>query len=117
MKRDLDLIRHILITIEESTSDELPATFDGYTKDVIAYHITLLRDDAEYVTYDGRTRPDGNYTGIRLTWNGHEFLDAARDNTRWEKAKRTVAKLGGFTFTLLKEILVSLLKEELPGLL
>lgn len=30
-----------------------------------------------------------------LTWCGHEFLDAAREPTRWEEAKEILHKAGG----------------------
>lgn len=42
----------------------------------------------------------------RLTWEGHEFLDAARNDTTWRKAKDKFLKpAGAWTFSLLLEFL------------
>ena len=41
-----------------------------------------------------------------LTWNGHEFLDASRNDTVWSKTKQFVADKGGnIPFQLLTEVL------------
>lgn len=55
---------------------------------------------------------------ISLTWDGHEFLDAAGDETTWNKAKGFITgKVGGITFELLKAVLLAWAKEKLslPG--
>lgn len=53
------------------------------------------------------------WIAIGMTWKGHEFLDAARDASIWEKAK---ARLGGtfktVTLAVLQELLVSLAKQK-----
>ena len=33
------------------------------------------------------TYGDSNWVPLRLTWEGHDFLDAARNEDRWKKAK------------------------------
>ena len=54
------------------------------------------------------------YRPLRLTWEGHEFLDAARDDTRWNAAKRTVTSTtGGLAFEFLKAVLIHKGKELL----
>jgi hypothetical protein len=40
-------------------------------------------------------------------------LDAARDNNRWNKAKNTMEKFGGFVFEIGKQVLLELIKSEL----
>jgi len=51
---------------------------------------------------------------LRPTWAGHEFLDAARNDTIWHKAGERIKKSGvGVTLSLLKEILSQLLKQSL----
>jgi hypothetical protein len=50
----------------------------------------------------------------RLTWEGHEFLDAARDDTRWKRAWTIVReKAGSVTVDVLKQVLTSLMKDAL----
>ena len=50
-----------------------------------------------------------HWSPSRLTWQGHEFLDAARDNTIWNRAMATVKdKIGSIPFTLLQQLLIQL---------
>jgi hypothetical protein len=50
-------------------------------------------------TMDGR-----DYLIRQLTWAGHEFLDATRDNAVWKKVTERVLKGGAsWTFDLVKE--------------
>jgi hypothetical protein len=49
-----------------------------------------------------------------LTWQGHEFLDASRDESFWNKAKGKLAGVtGGIGFELLKAVLLSQAKQQL----
>jgi len=48
---------------------------------------------------------------INLTWDGHEFLDAARNPSLWERAKCTALKqTGGLSLEVLKSVLIDLAK-------
>lgn len=53
---------------------------------------------------------------LRLTWAGHEFLDAARQSKIWEKAKELAMHTGeGITLTSLKVALAHLMgRPSLP---
>jgi uncharacterized protein DUF2513 len=102
MKRDLELIRKMLLTIEEADSGWAPSDLklDGYTDAQIGYHAHLLIDaglaHGDDVTTMGSEAPEGKITS--LTWAGHEFVEAARDEGRWKRAMGTVADsplLGG----------------------
>jgi len=54
---------------------------------------------------------------LEVTWNGHEFLNAAKDATIWEKAKATLFKTStSITFDLLVEWLKAEARQKL-GLL
>jgi len=100
MKRDLDLIRTLLIRAE-SGDTELPCT-----KEEFAYHVALLKD-AGLVEGDvliGSSGQPAEAHITRLTWTGHEFLDAARNNTVWNAAKEKFIKPGAsWTFSILLE--------------
>lgn len=55
-----------------------------------------------------------NTAPLRLTWHGHEFLDAARNETIWKKAGEQIKKSGvDVTFALLADILKQLLRQAL----
>jgi hypothetical protein len=117
MKRDLDLIRKILLAIEEAPSGWAPElSFKGYTPAQVGYHSYLLIDAGlargSDVSTMGSESPEGMITS--LTWAGHEFAEAARDEKRWKKAMGLVKDKGGaITLDVLKELLTSLMKGTL----
>ena len=52
----------------------------------------------------------------RMTWEGHEFLDAARKDTLWDRAKeKTLKATGGLSLDVLKGVLIELGKQALEG--
>ena len=117
MKRDMDLIRTILLAVEEQAdADNRELRIDDApTDEVLAYHYLLL-DDAGLI--EARHMGTVGYYRLlepkRLTWAGHEFLDAARNEALWEQAKRMVfEKTGGQAMEVLKAVLVSLAKKAL----
>lgn len=117
MKRDLDLIRKMLLAIEEAPSGWAPdLSFEGYTQAQVGYHAYLLIDaglaKGSDVSTMGSEAPGGVITS--LTWAGHEFAEAARDETRWKKAMGIVKDKGGsITLDVMKELLTSLMKSTL----
>jgi hypothetical protein len=106
MKRDMDLVRAILQVVEscEDSYGINSPVIEGYNEAQIAYHLRLLLDGGliEVKTTAEECQQEDLYGGINLTWNGQDFLDAAKDDTLWKKAKETVIKPGAsFTFDLL----------------
>lgn len=103
MKRDMELIRLLLLEQEE---DAKPAELSKYDERLQVYHVALLID-AGLVIGDLLPDSDGNPRGaavIRLTWAGHEFLDTIRDPSIWQSAKDKVLKPGAsWTFGILVE--------------
>lgn len=60
---------------------------------------------------------DGNVASTvttRLTWEGHEFLDAARDDTVWKKVKEKLAAVGtNVAWPVLTAVLTDIAKTKL----
>lgn len=110
MKRDWDTIRKILTTLEDSTSTNSTLQLSDFPSDEeekISYHAELLLEadliDGEMTRTIGRGT--NNFYITRLTWNGHEFLDAINNDTVWEKTKKSFATSGiSMTFELVKSI-------------
>jgi len=73
----------------------------------------LLPAEAGLIEADISNSADAEYKPKRLTWEGHEFLDAARDNRRWEQAKGAMAQAGGFALDVMKQLLIQYLKAAL----
>ena len=115
MKRDMDLIREILLKIEERPFDGMWFTLDidGCSPEAISYHVMLLHEAGLIEAYcDSALGSIDNWLPIRLTWQGHEFLDAARDSTRWDQAKGIMTKVGGFALEVLKAVLIESAKSQ-----
>jgi hypothetical protein len=113
MKRDMELIRLSLLEVE---GEEPKPDLSGYTQEQQVYHMALC---IEAGLVDGAIVPDGNgypaaTTAIRLSWKGHEFLDAARNNTLWQKTLVHIKKAGvAVTLPVLEDLLKKGAKELL----
>ena len=114
MKRDIDLIKEVLIQIE--TSKAPAKNIDVFVKEiepeVISYHISLLYE-AGFINAED-TSGFGTYRWIptSLTWQGHEFLDGIRNDTVWGKLKSKMKEHGGnMPFHVIKELVISYSKE------
>ena len=116
MKRDMDLIRKILIKIEDTKEYPIRENIkiEGYDDDSINFNLILL-GEAGIVEVDSKELTDGTKIIVevsRLTWEGYEFLDSSRNNKVWNKAKSLVMKkTSGLTFTILKDVLISIARE------
>jgi hypothetical protein len=119
MKRDMDLVREILIAIEDAPFDGGPLRLmppANYSPDQVAYHIMLLHQAGLIFAFDFSTDVAPDWRPGYLTWEGHEFLNAARDGGRWSRAKTLVLeKGGGLVFEILKEALVYEMKKRVFG--
>lgn len=118
MKRDLELIRKMVLAIEDNESGWAPdnLTFDGYSEAQVGYHAFLLIDaglaKGDEITSHGSHSPEAMLS--HLTWAGHEFADAARDETRWKRAMGMVQEKGGtVTIGVLTQLLVSIMRSAL----
>lgn len=116
MKRDMDLIKALLLVLEESGSLN---HMQGYSDRQVGYHVALL-EDAKLITQEWYFNTDVSaamLSGTRMTWEGHEFLDSCRDSSIWEKAKKiTISKTGSLTFEVLKSVLIQLGKDAVSNL-
>lgn len=110
MKRDMDLIRKILAETEAlpyKTGSFYKIEIEGYSPKQIAYHVDILAE-ANLI----KAAPAGrDMLPLRLTWEGHEFLEASRNDTIWNKALEMTKQVGGVAFEVLKPLLISLLKD------
>ena len=109
MKRDLDLIRSILITAEDSDGPVRFGTLLECEPDAskLAYHVELMRSRGlieAIVKYDGLARSSLNVEVSSVTWDGYDYLDAIRSPKVWEKAKEAVsAAVGEASISVMKD--------------
>jgi len=118
MKRDMDLVRSVLQRVESCNDPSglhEQLDIEGYSQNEISYHIKLLNDarllDAIDISEMGR---DGfRWWPGSLTWDGQEFLNAAKDDSIWKKAKeKFMVPTMTVTFDLLLEYLKMKTKEK-----
>ena len=114
MKRDMDLVRLILLEIEKSSEDpraQIYLEIPNYTSEQVSYHVMILNDAGLIEACDFSAMGSDNFwCPKRLTWSGHEFLDAARNDSIWNKAKE---KASSINFELLKEVLLNITRQQL----
>lgn len=48
----------------------------------------------------------------RLTMAGHDFLEAARNDNAWNKAKEAAKKVGGMSVDVFKKVLIGFIEAE-----
>ena len=119
MKRDLDLAREILIAIEDATFNGGPLKLtapEQYSSEQVTYHIMLLHEAGLIRAFDFSSDEFPDWRPGYLTWEGHEFLNAAGESGRWKKAKTLVMeKGGGLVFEILKQVLLDQMKRHVFG--
>lgn len=112
MKRDMDLIRELLLRIEARTTvkfGQVELPYDDYAEEQIYYHVRLLHEAGYIHAANCSTGTNFCWEPIDLTWQGHEFLDNARNDEIWSKAKKLITETGGtVSFSVLKSVLTKL---------
>ncbi len=120
MKRDLDLIRYLMLRIEECDhynvylSDLLEGS--SYAPQLADYNIQLLAE-AQYLQLFGfKNTPDNykNWCIVRLTFTGHDYLDAIRDDNIWNETKSKLLDVGGtVSLEIVKLVAITAIKATL----
>ena len=124
MKRDMDVVRDVLLAFEDSAEavdriDDL--SISGHDRSVIWHHAMILADKGYLVDVHRDVRMSGDdYVLLvqegaeyRLSWDGHEYLDAVRDPKIWAKTKEGAKKVGSSSVDVLLAIARGLIKSKL----
>ena len=119
MRRDFELIRQILLRVEDTdkATNVLDLGLDEHPFPALARHVELLEEaglvKAQIAWNDASGSPI--YVQVeRLTWAGHEFLDDARSHEVWQHATDTISARGGSaSFALLRELVTQAARHRL----
>lgn len=94
MKRDMDLIRELLLRLE-AVPARPGATLvyghhpdfqaEGFSPQEISYHLELLRDAKLVRGPKDQPRLGAGIKFESLTWAGHDFLDSVEDDDIWSR--------------------------------
>ena len=119
MKRDMDLIRSIMLSLEAEPGADLnlsEVAIEGYDGDVVIAHLVLLAE-AGFISMNVERFLGGEPPQIlihRITWAGHEFLEAVRSDTIWAKSTKIITSAGiGLAWPLLQAVLRAKAAEHL----
>ena len=108
MKRDLQLVRGILLHFEEKQNwaYEDPLIIEGYDEKLVSYHVQIMYEAGLLNGEPTKTNEGRIYDVLpfRLTWEWHEFLDNTRGN-RWDKIMKKIKEKGcDFAFDLIRKL-------------
>ena len=117
MKRDLQLVRKILLHFEEKEnwSGEKPVQIDGYDDKLVSYHVDIMFEAGLLNGEPSQTKAGRIHDVLpfRLTWEGHEFLDNTKSG-RWDKILNTIKERGGnFAFEIVKKLATEIAQKEI----
>ena len=120
MQRKMDLVRMILMRMEDSASGRAAQGFgiQGFSPAEIGYHVYIMMQEGLIEGSDVTgTASAGLPQAIatRLTWKGHEFLDLARDQERWNRARAIIARVGSAPISVWVKVLTDLLLQSVEA--
>lgn len=118
MKRDMELIRKILLEIE-SWKDTKPkiVQIDGYEDVAIGRHVELLYEAGLIYSatplQSGSSHAPATIFVKDLSWNGHEFISVMKNQSVWGKIKQkfSAEELAGIPLSVLQNVGIALFNE------
>lgn len=127
MKLNHDLVRYVLLSIEECKELTGPdekkflaslKKYGTFERDDVVYTVTKLHE-ADFIT--GKITWASNVPMFiipgNLTYEGHKFLDNIRDDGVWKDTKKVLSKFSSVSLSLVSNVAASvitqLIKREL----
>ena len=95
MKRDLDLMRNVLLHVEaDDWGHDYAANIKITGKEMadVIYQAMLAWDNGLLDATDSSTKDGPNLYVRRLTSKGHDYLDYVRDQSAWGHIKRALSE-------------------------
>lgn len=97
MKRNMDLVRKILLEAESSPNGGCAGNpqIDGYSELEVLFHVHLLKQAGLVKAVEFPSLEDGPAAEITsITWAGYDFIDTFRSETVWNAAKEKLMDVG-----------------------
>ncbi|EPR6691996.1 DUF2513 domain-containing protein, partial [Vibrio cholerae] len=123
MKRDMALIRKLLIDIEGHPNRINRISYDEHTQEEVNYHISLMIDAG---LLDGTYQRSVSVSSMApsqifintITWSGHELLDNLRKEDVWNIIKTEFKNDSIDTIvSVAKDLAIGFAKKKLTSLL
>lgn len=123
MKRDMELIRDLMLRLEEVPPgkhvEDAELLKPGEDTATVRAHLALLKEHGfieAVISQAINVRGPAQVFVLGITWEGHEFIDAARNDTVWRKAKDQVSNIGGSVSLGVMQNLMTKIASGLLGL-
>lgn len=120
MRRDMDLVREILIATADAEGSVSIETFvnDNRSMDLVAYNVEMMADhgliDAKVEREWGGHAVLGTITA--LTWDGQDYLDAIENDEVWSKTKATIkGTVKHTTLGVIRDVAVAVTKSMIAA--
>jgi Hypothetical protein (DUF2513) len=118
VKRDMDLVRSILLSVEQADDsylDSAQLAGESWDPEVVARHVGMMVDagllTGELTEFCGGGA-DAYVNGI--TWVGYDFLDSVRDDDVWRETRESIGKsVGTASFEVVKALATHLAMKAL----
>jgi hypothetical protein len=121
VKRDLDLIRELMLELEANEKLNGRYRLNCFASELfnrppeeddrIAYHLMQILDEGWLV---GQYVPTaGSFDLSRLTADGHDFIDATRSPDIWKRARSAIEGGGAETLRFAWDVAKTLAKREI----
>ena len=116
MKRDMDLVRQILLTTERTEARYAKVSVPDHPEHLVNYHLDLLISAG---IVNGKMHWMNRGRGVAvvngLTWEGHNYLDAIRDQSIWVRTKDLLRSKGQDIRHLPSEVVFEIVKKVASG--
>lgn len=116
MKRDMELVRELLLKIERAKAPPAMSDFISVKSErfkLASYNMHMLIEQVGLVTGIGMDVGDHeDWLELKLTWRGHDFLESIRDPGVWSQTKQGAKTLGGTSFDIFIELARAYVKAE-----
>ncbi|OJI31084.1 hypothetical protein VV99743_03016 [Vibrio vulnificus] len=122
MKRNMELIRDLMLTIEGHPNHIENIKFPNYSQDEVYYHVALLIDarllKGDYMMIKNASMVPAKIYIEKLTWDGHEFLDDIRQENIWNVIKADFKNDSIATIkTVAKDLALGFAKKKIKNIL
>ena len=120
MKLDMDLVRNILLEIEDKDTGNdsvIEIKMPHVNDETLNGHMRLLvkEEFIRALKRDNLNAKFARYTPVSLEWRGHELLDDIREQDVWDQTKESAEKLGSFSLDILSKLAKGFLKKKIKA--
>lgn len=117
MKRDDELIRKIVLKVEELGDSPTAAInnfrIEGASDEAVNHHVWLLGDAGYMRIRSFSTMQRTYFIPCCLTASGHDFANSIRDDIVWRSTKEAARESGVATLKMLGELAKAFIRQKL----